>query len=121
MPTRSQKIRQAVRGGPIDKLKAEVVDLKDQVKDFKVAVREVMEATHVIHKDGTYSNSPTGQVLKHLDAMAIFKTAKGSQFQVMKPTEDGAYVTGHPYSRQPRVDECDFWTWEKIQAAIKGT
>jgi hypothetical protein len=98
---------------PFDELKTEVRELKKEV--------EVVKSTHVIHKDGTYSNKGTTHTTTfRLRPMEIFKTQKGSHFQVMKPLDHGAYVFGHPHPRQPRVDECDFWSWEAIEQAIKG-
>jgi hypothetical protein len=111
MPTRSQRIRQAVRGGPIDKLRAEVQDLKEQVKETK----QVVASSHMIHSDGTYSNARSETTYKRPAVMGLFKTKSGSQYQVMDARRDGAYVYPCPYDRQPRVEDCDFWTWLKIQ------
>lgn len=80
--------------------------------------------THTIHSDGTYSNRPTAEVVpppkkfEPLAPMTIFKTARGSQYQVMETRPWGAWVTPCPYSTQPRIDQCDFWSWEKMEKEI---
>jgi len=81
--------------------------------------------SHVIHSDGSYSNIPTAEVVetkpfkkpevKRPQGAEIFKTKRGSQYQAVHLLDHGVYVYGYPYNYQPRVEDCDFWDWEKYE------
>jgi hypothetical protein len=83
------------------------------------------ETTHVIHTDGSYSNTPTVEVQPPVKVEKVrpipgttFTTKTGSQFMVMDTRGWGLYVSGFPYDVQPRIDDCDFWDWEKYEEEI---
>jgi hypothetical protein len=75
---------------------------------------------HEIFPDGTYFNAPTVETkavaVKPPKLMEVFKTKSGSQYQVIHLDFGGVYVFGHPYTRQPRVQDCDFWEMDKFLA-----
>lgn len=91
--------------------------------------RLAAEATtvHTIHEDGTYSNKPTaapavepvkvaetpktGAVMKPMD---IFKVASGASYQILDIVHGGCLVYPCPYRKHPRVEDGEFWDWEKI-------
>jgi hypothetical protein len=79
------------------------------------APRKTTEPTHEIFSDGTYSNAPTAEVRPVLPKVwDVFKTKSGSQYRVMHIEHGGVFVTCHPYDRQPRIDECEFWEMQKF-------
>lgn len=75
--------------------------------------RKPEESTHKIFSDGTYSNAPTAEV-KSPKIWDVFKTKSGSFYQIIHMDFGGVYVTGHPFSKMPRVQDCDFWEMDKF-------
>lgn len=116
MPTRSQRIRQAVRGGPIDKLRAEVEDLKEQVKSVK--------PSHEIHADGTYSNhkTVTGTSVRPkvtLGQLVSFDGPYHGAGYVYEVREDG-FWTRPRLDYAPDLSDCRFWSWEYVNRYMRG-
>lgn len=114
MPSRSQRIRQAVRGGPIDKLRAEVEDLKEQVRDVKTS--------HVIHTDGTYSNAPA--TVSKRDMVDRYKTLVleyqgATRYEVVRDFDKtGVWTKPSSMKQNPSLHECNFWKWQEIDTCL---
>jgi hypothetical protein len=85
--------------------------------------------SHVIHEDGTYSNTPTKvsspPVKKVINARyphegmlrvgEVFTVkATGAKYQVTKDTPWGVYVMETTSPRSLSVSECAFWDYEKV-------
>lgn len=118
MPTRSQRIRQRVKGGPIDKLKAEVVDLKEQVKDFK----EIVKSNHVIHTDGTYSNAPASvtkrAMVDRYKTLVLEHNGAVTHEIVRDFDKTGVWTKPAAMKRNPSLNECNFWKWHEIDDCL---
>lgn len=87
--------------------------------------RPPKETDHVIHTDGTYSNSPSVESIptpkpktKRPVAGSVFKTKAGVQYQLVHEVDWGVYVYGYPHDTQPRVQDCTFWDNEKLEEEV---